>query len=376
MDTVSVLRCEDYNLPDVLRIVRQSFDNIGGVGKFIKPGDKVLLKLNLIMKKNPANAATTHPVFAEALSLAVMEAGAAVIIADSPGGPYNEAMLRSVYTGCGIADVAQRLGIALNYDTAYSRVDFPDGRQVKSFPIINPVLNADVVISVPKLKTHMMTFYSGAVKNMFGCIPGLYKAEYHFSMPERERFCAMLVDLCQCVRPTLSFMDAIVGMEGQGPTGGTPRKFGAVLASASPYALDLVAARMVGITPQEAPTIAESQMRSLCTELSLAGDPLDGLLVSDLIKPPIGTPDFFDRRFIPKPVSAWLRRSLAPKPDFNYGICVGCGDCVRSCPTNALHLKYKRPVLASEKCISCFCCQELCPAKAIQARRNRLIGRM
>lgn len=237
VDTVSILKCPDHDLKQVTDVIRRSFDNLGGTQKFIKPGDKVLLKLNLLMKKDPECAVTTHPVFAEALARTVMDAGGIVTIADSPGGIYSEKILRSIYKGCGICDMAERLGITLNYDTFYREVTYPQGHRERLFKIIKPVLDADVIITVPQLKTHMMTFYSGAVKNLFGCIPGLYKAEYHFAIPERDEFCAMLVDLCECVAPTLAFMDAIVGMEGQGPSGGIPRRFGAVLASQNPYAL-------------------------------------------------------------------------------------------------------------------------------------------
>ena len=374
METVSVIRCPEYEPSMVEAAIRRALEEIGGIESFIKPGDKVLLKLNLLMRKNPADAVTTHPVFAEALAKIVQRAGGIVTIADSPGGPYNETLLKAVYKGCGISDVAQRLGVNLNYDTSYQEVPFPKGTQVGAFQIIQPVLEADKIITVPKLKTHMMTFYSGAVKNLFGCIPGLYKAEYHFSMPQQEDFCNMLLDLCECVRPVLAVMDGIWGMEGQGPSGGIPRKFGAVLASASPYALDLAATRMVGITPQEAPTVSLALARGLCeSEVKLTGDPIQELQVADLVKPPLGTPDFLKRKWLPEPVSNALNRWLSPKPEFDYQICVGCGECVRCCPAKALRLEEKRPVLETDKCIKCFCCQELCPKRAIHAKRSWLM---
>lgn len=371
MSTVSIVKCADYKPALVEEALRASFQNIGGIEKYIHPGSKVLLKLNLLMRKNPADAVTTHPVFVAALARIVQEAGGIVTIADSPGGPYNEPLLKSVYKGCGIAEVAQQLGLSLNYDTSYSEVSFPEGKQVKSFQLIKPILDADVIITVPKLKTHMMTFYSGAVKNLFGCIPGLYKAEYHFSMPQQSDFCNMLLDLCECVKPTLAVMDGICGMEGQGPSGGIPRKFGAVLASDNPYALDVVATRMVGITPEEAPTVALSLERGLCEAgPETVGTPLHELQIDDLVKPPLGTPDFLKRRWLPAPVSKALNGWLSPKPAFDYQACVGCGECVRCCPAKALRLENKRPVIELDKCIRCFCCQELCPKRAIQAKRN------
>lgn len=161
METVSVLKCGAYEYKLVKRTIEQSFDNLGGIETFIKPGDKVLLKLNLLMRKNPDDAVTTHSVFAKALAQTVMEAGGIVTIADSPGGLYNETVLKSVYKGCKIEEIAIELGVRLNYDTSFETIPFPEGKTVKSFPIIKPILDADVVITVPKLKTHMMTFYSG-----------------------------------------------------------------------------------------------------------------------------------------------------------------------------------------------------------------------
>lgn len=374
METVSLIRCPEYEPAMVEEALCRALEPLGGIERFVKPGDRVLLKLNLLMRKNPADAVTTHPVFAEALARIVQRAGGIVTIADSPGGPYNETLLKTVYKGCGITDVAQRLGVNLNFDTSYQEVPFPEGKQAAAFQIIKPVLDADKIITVPKLKTHMMTFYSGAVKNLFGCIPGLFKAEYHFSMPKQADFCNMLLDLCECVKPTLAVMDGIWGMEGQGPSGGIARQFGAVLASASPYALDLAATRMVGITPEEAPTVSLALERGLCErEIALAGDPMDELQITDLVKPPLGTPDFLKRRWLPAPVSNALNRWLSPRPEFDYQTCVGCGECVRCCPAKALTLTDNRPILETDKCIKCFCCQELCPKRAINARRNWLM---
>lgn len=377
MDTVSVLKCDTYEYNLVKRAIEQSFQNLGGIEKFIKPSDKVLLKLNLLMRKHPDDAVTTHSVFAKALAQTVMEAGGIVTIADSPGGLYNETVLKSVYKGCKIEEVANELGVKLSYDTRFEMVPFPEGKTVKSFPIIQPILDADVVITVPKLKTHMMTFFSGAVKNMFGAVPGVYKAEYHFSIPKQEEFCSMLVDLCQLTKPTLAIMDAIWGMEGEGPSGGVKKHIGAVLASASPYALDLAATALVGITSEEAPTIAEAIARGLCppsTEgLNLVGDDFDAMKIDDLLKPPLGTPDFLDRKWIPKRLSHAVNAYLAPFPKFDKHTCVGCGECMRRCPAKAIEMKEKLPHLTKQKCIHCFCCQELCPQKAIVSKRSALM---
>ena len=196
MPQVSLIKTESYDPAEVERAVARHFELLG-VGAF-SPDARVTVKPNLIMRCPPERTATTHPAVIEAVVRQLQARGARrITIADSPGGLYNETVLRSVYRGCKIEEIANELGVRLNYDTDFETVSFPEGKTVKSFPIIRPVLDADVVITVPKLKTHMMTFYSGAVKNMFGAVPGVYKAEYHFSLPNKEDFCSMLVDLCQ-----------------------------------------------------------------------------------------------------------------------------------------------------------------------------------
>lgn len=374
--TVSILRCDSYDDTLVRSVIDRSFQNLGGIERYIKPGDKVLLKLNLLMRKRPDDAVITHCAFARALAAAVQEAGGIVTIADSPGGLYNETILKSIYQAGGFIKLAEELGVSLNYDTSYQTVSYPAGHIVRSFPIIQPILDADVVITVPKLKTHMMTFFSGAVKNMFGSVPGIYKAEYHFSIPDKEEFCGMLIDLCCLTRPHLAFMDAVWGMEGEGPSGGIARKFGAVLASDNPFALDLAATDMVGITPQEAPTVAISIARGLCPasvdKLDLKGDALDSLRISDLVKPPLGTTDFLDRKFIPKRFSRAVNAFLSPTPVFDQSICIKCEECMHRCPAKAIRMT-PYPTLDRKKCIHCFCCQELCPKRAIRARRTPLM---
>lgn len=375
--TVSILKCEKYEYDIVREKIKKSLDNIGGIEKFIKPNDKVLLKINLLMKKHPDNAVTTHPVFVKALASLVMEAGGVVTIADSPGGLYNETALRSVYGGCMIDDVAKDLGVGLNYDTSFEAVSYPAGKKVKTFQIIKPVLDADVIIDVPKLKTHMMTFYTGAVKNMFGAVPGAYKAEYHSLFPKCKDFCSMLVDLCCLTKPTLTVMDAIDIMEGEGPSSGQKRHLGAVLASASPYALDLAATALVGMTPKQVYTLSECIKRGLCPasvdELELVGDSFDEIKIDDLVMPKINSTDLLDRKFIPKRIAKAINSFIAPKPHFKKDVCVGCGECMRRCPEKAIEMKDNFPVVDEKKCIHCFCCQELCPKKAIISKRHKII---
>ena len=215
MSDVSIVRCLDYEPEQVTRAVRQSLDLLGGIGAFVKPGNRVLLKVSLLMRRKPEKATTTHPEIVRALAELVREAGGVPLIGDSPGGYhfYTRATLASVYETCGMTDAADRSGAELNFDTEVIDVRFPEGKVIKLVKTIKPVLDADVIISIPKLKTHMMTVYSGAVKNMFGIIPGSYKAEYHLRFEDTDDFADLLIDLCRSP-PAFTVMDAVVGMEG------------------------------------------------------------------------------------------------------------------------------------------------------------------
>ena len=220
---VSVVKCDRYS--EVQNAVENAVSLIGGIGKFVKKGDNVVIKPNLVSKKKPEEAVTTNPEFLHAVIVMVEKAGGNVSIAESPGGPYNTAALKGVYSVCGVDKAIEGTNAKLNFDTSFTEVHFPEGKTVKKIPIINPILNADVIISLPKLKTHAMTSYTGAVKNLFGTIPGTYKAELHFRLNERKSFCSMLVDLHECVKPTLSNYGRCLGYGRQRPDGGSEQTY-------------------------------------------------------------------------------------------------------------------------------------------------------
>lgn len=369
---VALCKCLEYDYSQVESSIRRAVDSLGGINQFVKPGQRVLLKLNLLMKKRPEEAVTTHPAVVEAVVRLVQEAEGIPVIGDSPGGPYNLQMLKSIYAAAGIQAVAEKTGAELNWDIGEVTVPCPGGKVAKSLTITSCCAKADTVISLSKLKTHGMTTMTGSVKVMFGVIPGLKKAEYHFKMPKVEDFADLLVDVVQLVRPVLGIMDAVVGMEGDGPSAGTPRKIGAVLASRDSYALDVVAAHLIGLKPEEVPTIMAARKRGFASRLEevevLGAAPAE--LAAKDFKVPRGIPfNFLDGK-VPSFVRDGIVTRLRPKPEFIHAKCVGCADCVRSCPPEALVLnEYQRPVVNLDKCIRCFCCQELCPKQAVEIKR-------
>jgi uncharacterized protein (DUF362 family)/Pyruvate/2-oxoacid:ferredoxin oxidoreductase delta subunit len=376
---VALEKCDNYDYGQVEQAVRRVVDNLGGIKKFVKPGQRVLLKINLLMKKRPEEAVTTHPAVIEAVIKLVQEAGGVPIIGDSPGGPYNVRMLKGIYKETGIEEVAQRTGAELNWDVGEITLPHPEGKVTKSLTVTTCCANADVVISMSKLKTHGMTVMTGSVKILFGVIPGLLKAEYHLKMPKIADFAEMLVDIVELVKPKLTIMDAVVGMEGDGPSGGTPRKIGAVLGGSNSYAVDVVASDIIGLKPENVPTIMAARGRGFVSrleEVELVGAELAGFRIKDY-KAPKGFPvNFLDGK-VPLVVRNAVLNRVRPIPLFVHDKCVGCSDCVKCCPPKALVLnEAKRPVVDLNLCIRCFCCQELCPKKAVEIKRPWLARRI
>ena len=372
-EPVSIVRCGSYG--ECRSRIDEALKLIGGIERFVRRGDKVLIKPNLVSKKRPDDPVTTDPAFLHAVICAVEEAGGHVIIAESPGGPYNRGVLRSIYSVCGVMKAAEGTNAELNYDTSFTDSEYPDGHTIKKFPVIDPILDADVIISLPKLKTHAMTSYTGAVKNLFGVIPGTYKAELHFRLDDRAAFCSMLVDLCEFVKPTLSIMDAVVGMEGNGPTSGTARFAGLVMASADPFALDMAACDIIGYLPEEVDTVRIAAERGHTPrspqELDIRGLALEDVRIPDFAKPESHF-NLLKLINLPSALNARLTSALSSRPSINYKQCIACGECARCCPPKAISMSSGVPVINRSECIKCFCCQELCPKSAVHIKRPLL----
>lgn len=368
MNTVILKKCTEYNVVTIKERLIESIDSLGGLDKFIEPGETVLLKVNLLMKKRPEEATTTHPDFVEALAMILIDHGCHVIIGDSPGGPFTVNALKGIYKACGYEAIAERLTVELNYDVSSVEVSNEGCKILKKMSVINVMQRVDKVVSVSKLKTHGMMRFTGAVKNMFGTIPGLIKAEYHFKMPGIEEFSDMLVDVCYNASPVLSFMDGIVGMEGAGPSAGDPRKVGVILSAENPYALDLAAVEIVGMEPKMVPTVQRCIERgwipATADQLSLEGDSISIFKINDFKIPKIGNPEFLSNA--PQVIKNLADYMLKPRPVFINHTCIGCGECARCCPPEAIVMIDKKPKVDLEKCIRCYCCQELCPAKAVE----------
>ena len=282
---VYLAACPDYGQAEAK--LREAVAALGGMERFVRPGERILLKANLLRAAPPESAICTHPAVAAAAAKLVAEAGGTAVITDSPGGAlHKEAVLRGLYEKTGMAQAAAASGAELCYDASTRTVSLPAGRVLKQAEVIAPVAEADGVFDLPKLKTHVLMSMTGAVKNLFGVLPGLSKVGYHATHPSQEQFADVLLDLAEYVRPRLSIMDGVLAMEGDGPgASGTPRHAGVLLVSDSPLALDAAAAALIGLPLASNPVLLAAQRRDLrpsyIEEVELLGEPLEALRMDD-----------------------------------------------------------------------------------------------
>ncbi len=382
MDQVAVIGCEDYSSENVKNALSVALASIGGLD-WVKPSMKIAIKANLVSHLPPDRAATTHPALLCELTRMLIERGAEVIVGDSPGGLYNQAFVGRVYSATGIKEI-EKVGGRLNYDFGQAEAEFPEAKQARSFIYTSYLDDADAIINFCKLKSHGMMSLSCAVKNMFGVIPGTMKPEYHYRFPNHADFADMLVDLNEYFMPKLRLCicDAVVGMEGNGPTAGTPRKIGAILASPSPYLLDLAAARLISLTHDNIPTLEAAYRRGLAPKDTESIDITEGyerFIVSDYQNITTHSTIEFSR-LLGGGVGGKLAGKLAgkllrSKPIVIEKECIGCGVCKNICPPHAIEIKNGIAVINRKDCIRCFCCQEFCPKGAMKVKRT-LVARM
>lgn len=364
---VAVVRCKTYDVEAVKPALEEAVNAVNGFD-FVKPGMKIIIKPNLVSFKKPDAAATTHPALLEALVEMLLARGAGVTIGDSPGGPHSLPLLNRVYAATGM-DRLEKLGAKLNRNMNEKTVDFPEGKVLKNFTYTEYLDEADAIIDFCKLKSHGMLGMSAAVKNLFGTIPGLKKPEVHYKFQNDAEFADMLVDLNEYFKPRLAICDAVVGMEGNGPTAGTPRQIGAIIASKSTYYADVVGAELIGMNIDGLPTLQAAYERGFAPasskNLRVYGD-IRALTVDDFKAPPVRGLSFMRKGNVLHFIS---KAALEHKPALKKRHCIGCGECARMCPAKAIEMKNKKPHINREKCIRCFCCQEFCPRAAMVAHR-------
>lgn len=374
MSKVILQECKSYNQDEIISKINNGIERLGGWGKFVKSGNKVLLKVNLIGPKSSDSAAVTHCEFVRAMIRILKKQGCTVWIGDSAGGaiagiaPTVQALKIS-----GLTKVAEEEGAEIkNFDREGVVEVFSESKPGEKMFLAKPIFDADVVINLPKLKTHSAAFYTGAVKNVFGCIPGLRKAWYHKSAPEPVDFGEIISDIHRAGRFHLHIMDGITAMQGEGPTAGEVYNSNKILMSTDPLALDAVGAKMIGMDLGTIPILATAKKRGL------GEGNLDKVLIDGDYKT---IPRLENFRFPKRYRSTKTRNNSAvvkvidffkARPTVNANKCKKCNMCVESCPVKAIDRETKK--INYELCIECLCCHELCMYKAVEIKSNNIIA--
>jgi len=368
---VAIESCESYDAAPL----DAALARIAGASDFPEVrGKTVLLKPNILSGSPPEKAVTTHPEIVSAVIRLLKKKGAAeILVGDSPGVGSAEAAGRK----CGIREAADREGARWVTFRETCRIPLPEGKAQKQFYPTACLEEADVLISLPKMKTHEMMYYTGAIKNLFGLIPGLNKSRFHMNFPEKEDFASLIVDLYQAVRPSYAIMDGITAMEGPGPGSGYPRQVGLLFGSAALTALDWAAASVMGYSPEQIPILRESVSRGI--DLSAPDeirypllDPSD-LVIGDFKRVKILKDTGFFRKAVPPGIFKIVRNLYVPRPFFSHKKCIRCGECISICPADALSFegkgKERKVRIRYNRCIRCYCCHEICPVDAIRVGR-------
>ncbi len=339
---------------DILRPrVFEIMDALGG--NLIKKNSHVVIKPNLLAPAPPDKAIVTHPLVIRAAVEYMNEKGAKPRISDSSAmGSFQKVLSEG-----GIKDALK--GLDVEYKEFKTSLKIDVGEPFGKIEIAEDALKADFLINLPKFKTHMQMMLTLGVKNLFGCIVGMRKPEWHFRTGvDREMFAKLLVNIYKAVSPDMTIIDAILAMEGQGPgRRGTPKHIGVLMGSRDGIALDIAACKMLGIQPDKLLT------NKLAKDMGLA----DGKIEIEGDFPEIKhfkMPDITPLVFGPQKLHRLMRKHLVQRPVCDDSICRLCGECWKYCPAKALTHERKKLHFDYDKCIRCYCCHEICPEKAIR----------
>lgn len=378
MDKVALLKCTEYDVDMIEKKIREGFELLGGdayLRKLIPQGSKVLLKPNLLSIENAGSPVVTHYKTFEAVIRIIKDYSNDIHFGDSPG--FGDS--RKAAEKCGLIEVADRYGVIFEDFKDSVHVKLDNAILCKSWTVARAPYEADVIITLPKIKTHAMAYFTGAVKNQFGCVPGSMKAGWHARMPEAHNFCKMLLDLNTVVNTSFAILDGIVAMEGNGPKNGTPVQLNTLIMGESLTAVDSTAVRIIGYNnPLDIPTLKEAYDAKwgtvLTKDIEVVGEKVEDMKVKDFKKIRKGGSFYFVN---PK-VTNFLRGFIAPNPTLISDKCIGCKRCYEICPEKPRVITMVkvngklRPTWNMKNCIRCFCCQELCPEGAIETKYKTL----
>lgn len=361
---VAIVKCKDYERIEVEKAAKRAFDLLGGMGAYIKKGEKVLIKPNILSARAPEDGVCTHIEVIRAVIKSIRCCGAIPCIGDNPGGSISP---REAYEGSGLKFLAKEEDVELK--------EVKDIKVVNNIPIAAYFFQCDKIISLPKMKTHALMGITGAVKNMYGAIAGLHKSELHKRFPAPEKFAKVLVDTFEIVRPDLVLMDGIVAMDREGPSSGRLRYPGLLVAGEDSVAIDSIFAELINMKPLDILTTREACLRKLgetdLKNIEILGESIKENLISDFDIP--GVPGLIS---ILGPCAKLVTGFIKFGPCINKILCKKCMICLNSCPASAITVDSKSSFIDLKKCIRCMCCHEVCPHKAIELKRNFLARRV
>lgn len=366
---VVIKKCGDYVNEEVYKAIKESIDLLGGIGVFVKKGERILLKPNLLSAKPPDAAITTHPAVVRAVLQLVQEAGATPVVGDSPGIGSAEKVVQK----CGIAAVAKEFGAEIINLAQSISVENPDGKTFKRLELSKEAIEFDGIINLPKLKTHAQMFLTLGVKNMFGCVVGARKPQWHMAAGvDTNAFARMLIDTYLFLKPRLTIVDGIVGMEGNGPgSAGDPRRLGLIFASTDCIAMDSVITEVLGAKAHDLLTtkVAKEDETGITDidKINILGQGIEDVKIHDFKFPPLVGTEFK----LPFSLHSYLREPLTARPLIDNKECTLCNMCVDICPPGIM-TKTDKINIDYDKCIRCFCCLEICPEGAISVKNGWL----
>jgi uncharacterized protein (DUF362 family)/NAD-dependent dihydropyrimidine dehydrogenase PreA subunit len=365
---VSLVRCGSYNTADTEDAVRRSIELLGGIGKFIKPNEKVLIKPNLLTDAFPDKGITTHPEVVRAVIRAIKPVTQNIFCGDSPSVWGERLDIEHVYETSGIRKVCEDEGVKIVY--------FTTPKLYRSYPLTNWLDQCDRLVSIPKFKTHGMTILTAGIKNLFGLVVGMNKMKIHYDHPRPQDLSRALVDLYEIRKPDLTILDGVIAMEGEGPgSGGILRPMNLIASSADALCLDIILSKIMGLLPSDIPTNKEAIQRGLApsqaSSIIVTGEGLKSFCVKDFKLPKSPSLDAAPKWFVDL-----FKQFLKIKITINPRRCRACGLCIKGCPAQAMAIEDNRVRIDDEKCLRCLCCQEVCPQAAIGIKKSFLMGLM
>ena len=378
MSQVGLIQCVDYDRERVRRALRQALD-CASFNPASFSGRKVAMKPNLLLASAPEKAIITHPEFARAVAELIVEHGGRPLLIESP--PFYP--LAKMIPKIGYDAWVKEFNVEVADDRQGRTLTWEGGRRIHQADISAAYFDADIIVNLPKFKTHGCTYISGAVKNLFGALPGITKSKMHLRFPENDDFADWLLDLATGFirgftpqKPLINIMDAVLGLEGEGPgPAGTPRRIGVIVAGADPVAVDYIATSVAGLDPNLVPTIARGWDRGFGAarpeEIQFAGAKISDVQISDFVPTRATISSHFMRGRL---VGPRVKNLVLERPSPDPAKCTLCYRCRTVCPAGAIGeapAGKRRPRYDYNKCIRCFCCMEMCPEAAISLKRGR-----